>query len=233
MRITASIAFASALALAATQADAGVLYSQPGSSAACAGYCWTSSYGAATNSGFATFDDFTLSGAANVTSVSWNGFIWDPTGGGAGMQPGAFWYVYFFSDAGGVPGTNIYQEVVTPTATLLGSDTFSGDPVDVYNFTATLPTDFAAAGNTKYWFVPLLVQLNLTPLFSWSPSTMTADDESIQEPIPAGGYNVQPGDRAFWLFGNAVPEPFTLSLFGAGLAGAAVMRRRRKSKAAA
>ena len=29
----------------------------------------------------------------------------------------------------------------------------------------------------------------------------------------------------------AVPEPFTLSLFGAGLAGAAAMRRRRKAKA--
>ena len=31
---------------------------------------------------------------------------------------------------------------------------------------------------------------------------------------------------------NPIPEPFTLSLFGAGLAGAAVMRRRKKAQKA-
>jgi len=222
------------MSILATEARAdALLYTQPGSSAACAGFCWTSSYGASTNSGFATFDNFSLSNTAKVTSVSWNGFIWDPTGANGGIQPGAFWYLYFFSDAGGLPGTNIYQQVVAPAVTDLGSDTFGGTPVEVYNFTAALPVDFTANANTTYWIVPLLVQLDFTPLFSWSPSTMTFDDESVQEPIPAGGYNVQAGDRAFSLFGNAVPEPVTLSLFGAGLAGAAVMRRRRKAKTAA
>jgi hypothetical protein len=36
---------------------------------------------------------------------------------------------------------------------------------------------------------------------------------------------------ALLVLNNAVPEPMTLSLFGAGLAGAAALRRRRKAKA--
>jgi PEP-CTERM motif len=231
MRAFNSFLLVSAMAVLATQAQAGVLYSQPGSSAACAGYCWTSTFSSNTISGYATFDDFSLSKTSNVTSASWNGFIWDTSGNDAGIQSGAFWYVYFFSDASGVPGTNIYQQVVTPTMTHLASDTFDGQPVEVYNFSATLPVDFTADANKTYWFVPLLVQPNFSPLFSWSPSTVVVDGSSIQEPIPSGGYNVKLGDRAFSLSGSAVPEPLTLSLFGAGLAGAAALRRRKKKAA--
>jgi uncharacterized protein (TIGR03118 family) len=46
-------------------------------------------------------------------------------------------------------------------------------------------------------------------------------------------FTAGPDDEANGLFGELhVPEPFTVSVFGAGLVGAAVLRRRRKVKAA-
>jgi hypothetical protein len=224
------VLFASAIAcLATTEAQAVVLYDQPGTASACAGFCWTSTFATNTNSGFATFDDFSLSTNANITSVSWRGFYWDQTGNNGGAQPGSFWEVFFFSDTGtGLPLNNLYQQVVTPTVTHLGSDTFNGDPVEVYSFSADLPVDFFADANTTYWFVPLSFQPDFNPLFSWSPSTALVDGYSVQQDISTNVLTVVPGDRAFSLFGT-VPEPITISVFGGGLVGAVALRRRRRA----
>ena len=162
--------------------------------------------------------------------MSWQGFYWDQTGNDGGAQAGSVWNVYFFSDSAGLPQNLLYHQVVTPTVTHLGSDTFSGDPVEVYSFSADLPVDFFASANTTYWFLPWSVQPEFNPLFSWSPSTTTVDDYSVQQFIPFGALVVQPGDRAFSLSGT-VPEPVTISVFGAGLAGAVAMRRRKKKAA--
>jgi hypothetical protein len=95
---------------------------------------------------------------------------------------------------------------------------------------------------------------NLTGTWTFTPSGPTADYVGGFVAIHAGGGTVDnlyaftsPGVSGNWatlnghgisnfdLFGidppAAVPEPLTISLFGAGLVGAMGMRRRRKNKA--
>jgi len=68
---------------------------------------------------------------------------------------------------------------------------------------------------------------NDSAVYVWSftgPTLSTPDSIPILE-------NTGPGNTRVWSHWSAVPEPITLTLFGAGLAGAAVMRRRKKNAA--
>jgi hypothetical protein len=85
--------------------------------------------------------------------------------------------------------------------------------------------------------LPVSVDPNITYVGSRFFFIGNTSNSPLVEPIDSDGFN-SPSD-AGWFGGNielasasvgAVPEPITLSLFGAGLAGAVAMRRRRKTK---
>lgn len=227
---TAALLIAGVLASGAFTAPAlaDVVYDQPGTSAACAGACWTSSAGA--TGGFQTYDDFTLTGDAGITGATWRGFIKPSTGGP--VDPAVTtWNVSFSADSAGTPGTILYSHdfaAANVTATLLGVGDFGG-PVNVYEFSVALPTAFAASAGTTYWFSPFAMQPDFFPFFSWSPAANTSGS-SFQVLRPTGTTFVRPGDRAFSL--SAVPEPQTWALMITGFCGAGVILRSRRRVAA-
>ena len=69
--------------------------------------------------------------------------------------------------------------------------------------------------------------------FTTTPATYTGPTGTFSFDLVYGECCGAPADLGIALpFESSVPEPLTLSLFGAGLAGAAAMRRRRKIKSA-
>lgn len=207
-------------------ASAATVYDQPGTTA-CDPSCWTSHYGA--GSGFRAYDDFTLASAATITSVSWQG-IYIPTPPTA-TAPGpdtTTWDIGFFSDSGDFPGVQLASAALpaaSVTTTFLSSGTFGSQPVNLYSFTATLPTGFTAAAGTKYWFSPVSLAPSFDPFFSWSPSTAIYDNLTAQTDTGGGTY-LRSNDRAFALTAT-VPEPTSWGLMIAGFALTGATLRRR------
>jgi len=91
----------------------------------------------------------------------------------------------------------------------------AGADSGIYSF------DTSAMGNTK----PNMMWTGQTLLFTATGTTTILDFQSLDAPTSAYGPAI--GNVAV----NGVPEPATLALFGAGLAGLGGMRRRRKAKA--
>ena len=227
----AGAAILAALAMAGSAA-ADVIYQQAGTGAACAGACWTSSFGDGV--GFQAYDNFTLSADAQITGATWRGFIQSASGTEAVDPTITSWQVSFSADSGGAPGAILASSTFAAadvTTTFLGVSSFSG-PVNVYEFSVALPAAFAATAGTTYWFSPFASQPHFYPFFSWSPAVATGDD-SFQVSRPDNTTFVRSGDRAFSLLGG-VPEPaaWTVMLLGFGGVGA-VLRRRRGEPVAA
>jgi len=86
---------------------------------------------------------------------------------------------------------------------------------------------FDAAGGTTYW-LSIVPDLAFPPQWGWENSNV-GDGAGVQTFFGSTGPITS--DSAFTLNGTvgAVPEPITLSLFGAGLVGAAAVRRRKKT----
>lgn len=217
-------------------AYAGIVYSQPGNGTACSPTCWTSSFDGTTTS-YLTTDNFSLSKAASIETVQWQGFYYDylnPSNNPVSPNTN-FWEIVFYADVSGLPSPSslLYEQAPSQvTSTLLGTSTFGGNTVDVYNFTATLPFAFNASANTTYWFGPLSEQTNFNPFFSWSAAaTQPPNAYSAQlnfDPIanPSDVFISRPDDRAFTL-SSSVPEPSTWALMVIGFAGVGFAGYRR------
>jgi hypothetical protein len=225
-----------ALACVAGTAEASVVYDQPSSGAACNTSCWTSAY-AEPDGGYQSFDDFTLGASAAITTVTWVGFYYDYLNGAANpvTPPTQSWYLQFWGDAGGLPGSPLYADNLSAaavSATLLGVSDFGGDPVNLYSFSANLDYPFYAAAGVTYWFSPVSEQPNLDPFFSWSPAAVDVDGVTAQAVAPSGAPYARPNDRAFSLSDaqqTGVPEPaaWALMLAGMGAVGGALREPRR------
>jgi len=219
----------------ASEAAAGVVYSQAGDGQACSPQCWTSDIGSADNYGFQTFDNFTLSKSAGITTVSWQGFYYDYVN--LANDPVApvtnNWQIQFYGDSAGLPGALLYTTTETAaqvTTTLLDQDTPFLAAANVYEFTAVLPTAFAASAGTPYWFSPLSLQTDFNPFFSWSAAA-SQPSGAYSAQLFEGALSAVSGDRAFTL--SSVPEPAAWSLMLVSFAGMGAALRVRRGRLAA
>jgi hypothetical protein len=207
-------------------AFANVVYEQAGTAAPCAGFCWTSTYGDDLG-GYQTLDDFTLTADADINKVTWRGFI-KANGAGPADPVVEDWQISFSADSAGAPGSTLFSVTLPAadvSASLLGVGLFQQTAVNIYEFSAQLPTSFSAAAGTKYWFSPLALQETFFPFFAWSPASPRTGT-SFQVGLPSGDTFVRQDDRAFSLASVPEPQTWALMLLGFGAAGAALRRRR-------
>jgi hypothetical protein len=171
------------------------------------------------NGNFATsYDNFTLSASTSLSSVEWVGSYFNPPTQGTITA----WTLNIYSNNGGIPGTSLYQTVVSGN----GSETFLqndniGDPTFLY----TLPVNFSATAGTEYW-ISVVPDLSFPPQWGWE--TGTGGDGAAYQCF-LGSCGAVPNDLAFALFGgtSTTPEPGTLILLGSGILGLAGTLRRK------
>jgi hypothetical protein len=213
--------FVAAALLAAAPASAGVVYDG----------------GAPDQSGqiFAQFPNATAMsftvGSSNitVTGANWWGGCFPATTCGASLFDMAI-----LSDNSGAPGTTLLLGVSldgnqTATGNLIGPP---GGQWDEYAYSADFGSSITLFANTTYWFG--LEELNSEPGGVWGQEqTSSAPAGAALSWYNDGAWGPLPEQLAFQLTDTQksdVPEPATLALFGAGLAGFAAMRRRKKAK---
>lgn len=153
---------------------------------------------------------------------------------------------YVFEETSGVSGFNPMASITIDGgfADLPSVDTFS-DPTGPYDFGNLLSFNFAAqgqnisladfvapsaaAGDIPQWQISpggmLFLGLDNDFSVNFPSGTVTFDTDDPNGPCFESGVCVAEGN---WV---SAPEPFTVSILGAGLAGAVAMRRRRKAKA--
>jgi PEP-CTERM motif len=179
-------------------------------------------------------EDFTLSAAATLTSFQ----FWDVEG--AGQYVGSIsWFVY--TNSGGLPGVVVAQGSassagqITRTSTGLTCCFGFNEFLDDINMTASLSGGSLSLASGTYW-----LGLHNGPTsdstfrdFYWETTannaTIRGQYQDLTIASPPWISTLQ--EHAFNISGNlAVPEPGTLSMFGAGLIGILALRRRKFSK---
>jgi hypothetical protein len=210
-RIFATVGLVAGLAWVGS-ADAAVLYTQP--------YDGTANLFASQNDttgGFGnfatTYDNFKLASSSNITSVDFTGGYFNPGAPGTITK----FTLTIYSDVAGAPGAALYTQVVNSN----GNEVLLSGNIDTYD----IATSFIAAAGTEYW-VSVVPDLGFPPQWGWATGT---GGDGIGYQCFFGACGQTGNDFAFTLNGQGtVPEPLTLSLFGAGLTGVAAMRRRKK-----
>ena len=213
-----------AAVLLASSAEAAVVYDQPTNNAG--GFSsqndTNNSVGIWTN-----FDNFTLGSSANLSSVSFVGSYFDgppSTGAITGFT------IAIYADNSGVPASSALYSVTLPGN---GHETSLGpDNLGFPEFSYSENISFAALAGTEYW-LSIVPDLGFPPQWAWENGT-GGDGLGYQTySLDATLNGATTADSAFALYDNTgqVPEPLTLSLFGAGLSGAVAMRRLRKRPA--
>jgi hypothetical protein len=204
-----------------------VLYSQPAVFPPTVGSAYTSEIAGGTPR-FQVWDEFTLGADGSIGGVQWQGVYIDDLGPVPFADATAF-DVRFYADAGGVMGALLYNAsfgIGQTNQTLVGSQTWFGQPSPVFNYSVDLPTAFSANGGTQYWLSIVAYSDVFRPVWAWTAGT-GGNNSSVQDDF--GDLNPPYGvgqDRAFTL--TAVPEPGSLSLLGAGLLALSGLRRRKK-----
>jgi len=155
------------------------------------------------------------------------------------IAPGAFTYTLYadpnYNNAyfgaslggGGTDGTitNTGDDIVLATGSSIAGGAGFQDPSGAPTINSINSFILTAAG-ASYFTSP-------DPFYNLSFLSATAGSFTDLQIAPGGQYAVLNGISATVNFlPNQVPEPLTLSLFGAGLAGMAAVRRRRQSQKA-
>lgn len=198
-------------ALSVADARATVIYEQ-------APVGTTNTPASASNSRFnrTAFDDFTLSAASTVSSVTWIGR----------QAPQGRFEVGFYGNNGTLPASKplllLTLDAVSTQDSNIGS---------IYHFEADLDAGLFLEADTRYWLSIKYVGDSFFP-WGWSGDN---GGRNVTRNDTSGRYGRSQLTLFFSLRSDpvAVPEPATLGLFGLGLIGlsAAGLRRRKAARA--
>lgn len=215
-RVLPCLAVAAACA-GLSSAHADTLYTQAFAETANGGYF------ASTPSSFLQFDSFVLSASATVTSVGWWGVDLNELliGATPPYYPSSF-TIAIHADNGGAPGALLSFTTVGSGANAVntGIDLMG---LQLFSFSGTLATPFAATAGTRYW----LGISDPTDNAGWFWASGSGPDNQHASLI-GGALSVNADDMSFTVIGSPVPEPTTAGLLLMGLAGLAAGRLRRQ-----
>ncbi len=130
------------------------------------------------------FDDFTFTANSSIRTVAWQGAYCLPVTNSPAQTPTATAFrLSFYADAGGRPQlatplaqvtVPIAQAAETLDRNLAGLVCIDGSGRNgtnvtyaMYRYQATLATPFAAAANTKYWFIVQAITPSFVTLWGW------------------------------------------------------------------
>lgn len=191
--------------------------------------------GAFSNSGAGVAaEDFVLPSDATITDVHWYGnygLTLDP------MDTAVDFQIRFYSDASGLPGTLLYDRVVAAavanTGMVVPDGARAGNPV--YAFTADPIDPFAVTGGDTLW-IAISEDDDATEgvgpgQWLWSFSADLPGGSARAGELSGTDWFASNSDHAFSLTGESegspvVPEPATMLLFGSGVLGVFVKKRR-------
>jgi hypothetical protein len=153
-------------------------------------------------------DDFTFTGASNITKVGWQGIYCVQTPGAAAPAPTATGFtITFYADAAGRP--NVAAPLQTQTFTLaqanqvfdknvsgLTCGTAANTTWPFYSYSATLTTAFPAAANTKYWIGIQALSPSFAVFWGWRDGV---PDNNQSWQLFNGTFTSFPFDRAYSL----------------------------------
>ncbi len=149
-------------------------------------------------------DNFTLSSNSTITGIEWWGFNYSGTP--------SFSFT-FYKDVNGAPDLSNPTQL-SGSLSVLGlfsvSDTLGGT-LDVYNYSTTLSTPFAADANTKYWLS--IYNTSSSALWGWQEAAVSGDGAFQTGSGPTSN------NLAFEITGSttSVPEPGLPILLGLGI----------------
>lgn len=180
-------------------------------------------------------DNFMLDADAQITDVHWYGFYEVPLNP---LDTSVDFRLRFYADASGLPGTLLYDQLVAAAVANSTMAVTGGSFVDsmIYEFTAD-PIDPLSVNAGETLWISLAEEDAATPReggtqWLWNYSSVASmasasiNDNGMDDWSPDGG------NLAFYLTGEsdggtAIPEPATMLLFGSGLVGAVIRKRRR------
>ena len=165
-------------------------------------------------------------GGTTIGGVNWWGGCASGSFSPTSCPTGNF-KLFIYSDASGSPGAQLHEYNVGGANQAFVTTGVNG--YSEYSYSASIPALTLTAG-TQYW---LGIQDQTTSDFVWGWDTTSNAPDGLENEASFGAGSWTPfnADLAFNLTSastSAVPEPFTLSLFGAGVVGAAALRRRKK-----
>jgi hypothetical protein len=219
----------------APRCEAGVLYSQPPTVQSGSYETWTSAYTDSFLNYYQTLDNFQISSAATIGSISWQGMYvnYDPTTGYSNGSPNTNnWDIALYT-GGGPPDFpfSLYASESIPasavTETFAGTTNFEGVTVDYYNVSVALPTEISIQGGQTYYFSIFSDNGGSTDSWSWL-SGSGGDDTSWQYSTYSDATVMRSDDRTFTLYSSAIPEPssFLLGMLGVACSTSAGIGRR-------